>query len=79
MKKFLALLLALVMTMSLVTVGASAKTAFTDDKDITEVEAVEVLSAMGIIDGYKDGSFKPQGALNRAAGAKVVAYLMLGE
>ena len=79
MKKFLALLLALVMTMSLVTVGASAKTAFTDDKDITEVEAVEVLSAMGIIDGYKDGSFKPQGALNRAAGAKFIAYLMLGE
>ena len=79
MKKFLALLLALVMTMSLVTVGASAKTAFTDDKDITEVEAVEVLSAMGIIDGYKDGSFKPQGTLNRAAGAKFIAYLMLGE
>ena len=79
MKKFLALLLALVMTMSLVTVGASAKTAFTDDKDITEVEAVEVLSAMGIIDGYKDGSFKPQAVLNRGAGAKFIAYLMLGE
>ena len=81
MKKFLALLLALVMTMSLVTIGASAKTAFTDDKDISAdcVEAVEVLSAMGIIDGYADGSFKPQAVLNRAAGAKFVAYLMLGE
>ena len=79
MKKFLALLLALVMTMSLVTVGASAKTAVTDDKEITEVEAVEVLSAMGIIDGYKDGSFKPLAKLTRGAGAKFVAYLMLGQ
>ncbi len=79
MKKFLALVLALVMTMSLVTVGASAKTDFTDDAKITNEEAVEVLNAMGVLTGYADGSFRPQGVLTRGAGAKIIAYLMLGQ
>ena len=79
MKKFLALVLALVMTMSLVTVGASAKTDFTDDAKITNEEAVEVLNAMGVLTGYADGSFRPQATLTRGAGAKIIAYLMLGQ
>ena len=79
MKKFLALVLALVMTMSLVTIGASAKTSFTDDSKITYTEAVEVLNAMGVLTGYADGSFRPQAVLTRGAGAKIIAYLMLGQ
>ena len=50
MKKFLALVLALVMTMSLVTV-AGAKD-FTDAADIQYEEAVAVLSEVGVVDGY---------------------------
>lgn len=79
MRKFLALVLALVMTMSLVTVSAGAATDFTDDAKITNVEAVEVLNAIGILGGYADGSFRPQATLTRGAGAKLVAYLMLGQ
>ena len=44
MKKFLSLVLALVMTMSLVTVSAGAKD-FTDNSKITYDEAVAVMSA----------------------------------
>ena len=43
MKKFLSLVLALVMTMSLVTVSAGAKD-FTDNSKINYAEAVDVLS-----------------------------------
>ena len=79
MRKFLALVLALVMTMSLVTVSAGAATDFTDDAKIVNAEAVEVLNAMGVLGGYDDGSFRPQGTLTRGAGAKLLAYLMLGQ
>ena len=79
MRKFLALVLALVMTMSLVTVSAGAATDFTDDAKITNVEAVEVLNAIGVLGGYADGSFRPQATLTRGAGAKLIAYLMLGQ
>ena len=54
MKKFLSLVLALVMTMSLVTVSAGAKD-FGDSADLSGEayeEAVNVMSEMGIIDGY---------------------------
>ena len=48
MKKFLSLVLALVMTMSLVTVSAGAKD-FTDGSEITYKEAVDVISALGVV------------------------------
>ena len=54
MKKFLALVLALVMTMSLVTISAGAED-FTDDASITYEEAVDVMSALGYdaaVEGY---------------------------
>ncbi|MBQ2669044.1 MAG: S-layer homology domain-containing protein, partial [Clostridia bacterium] len=62
MKKFLALVLALVMTMSLVTISAGAE-GFTDDSKITYEEAVDVVSAAGIVSGYENGSFNPTGTL----------------
>ena len=77
MKKFLSLVLALVMTMSLVTVSAGAKD-FTDDGDITYDEAVAVMSAAGVIDGYTDGSFQPTTNLTRGAAAKIICNLILG-
>ena len=77
MKKFLSLVLALVMTMSLVTVSAGAKD-FTDDSKITYKEAVDVMSAAGVIDGYTDGSFNPTNTLTRGAAAKIICNLILG-
>ena len=81
MKKFLSLVLALVMTMSLVTVSAGAKD-FGDSADLSGEayeEAVNVMSEMGIIDGYSDGDFRPQGTLTRGAAAKIIACMMLGK
>ena len=78
MKKFLSLVLALVMTMSLVTVSAGAKD-FGDDGEINYKEAVDVMSALEIIDGYADGDFQPQGTLTRGAAAKIIACMMLGK
>ena len=77
MKKFLSLVLALVMTMSLVTISAGAKD-FTDDSKITYEEAVDVMSAIKVVGGYPDGSFNPQGGLTRGAAAKIICNLILG-
>ncbi|MUU11010.1 MAG: S-layer homology domain-containing protein [Oscillibacter sp.] len=77
MKKFLSLVLALVMTMSLVTVSAGAKD-FTDDSEITYKEAVDVISALGVVDGYSDGDFRPDDVLTRGAAAKIICNLILG-
>ena len=77
MKKFLSLVLALVMTMSLVTVSAGAKD-FTDNSKINYSEAVDVMSAVKVIDGYTDGSFNPSATLTRGAAAKIICNLILG-
>ena len=77
MKKFLSLVLALVMTMSLVTVSVGAKD-FTDDSEITYKEAVDVISALGVVDGYSDGDFRPDDLLTRGAAAKIICNLILG-
>lgn len=68
MKKLLALVLALVMTMSL----AVSANAFTDDKDVKYTEAVEVLADMGILKGYENGSFNPNGNITRAEAAAIL-------
>ena len=57
LKKVLALVLALVMSLSLVTIANAAD--FSDNADIDYSEAVDVMVAAGIIDG--DGSFYPAG------------------
>ena len=77
MKKFLSLVLALVMTASLVTVSAGAKE-FKDDKDVTYDEAVAVISEVGVVDGDTEGNFRPTDNLSRGAAAKIICNLILG-
>ncbi len=77
MKKFLSLVLALVMTMSLVTISAGAKD-FTDSSSIKYGEAVDVMSGVGVIDGYTTGDFKPTDTLTRGAAAKIICNMILG-
>jgi len=77
MKKFLSLVMALVMVMSLTVIGASAKD-FTDDDTITYDEAIDVISTLGVVDGYNDGSFQPNTELNRGQAAKIICNLILG-
>ena len=69
MKKFLSLVLALTMAMSLVTISAGAKD-FTDDSKITYKEAVDVVSSLDIVDGYTDGSFRPDDIRDKLAAAE---------
>ncbi len=80
MKKFLSLVMALVMTMSLATIGAGATEYkdFTDKGEVQYKEAVAVLNKLGIITGYEGGDFKPAGALTRGAAAKIIVSLMIG-
>ena len=74
LKKVLALVLAVVMIMGTVAV-ASAK----DFKDVKATDnyakAIDVLSNLGIIDGFTDGEYKPEGYFTRAQAAKMVAIV----
>lgn len=72
-KKVLALVLVVVMAMSFATVSNAA---FTDAESITKAEAVDVLSAIGVINGFEDGSFKPEGEVTRAQMAKMIATIL---
>ena len=76
MKKLLALVLALVMVMGLSVVGANAAT-YSDAASITNKEAAEVMSAIGVFDGM-DGAFNPTGTLTREQGAKILTYMLMG-
>ena len=80
MKKFLSLVLAVIMTMSLVTISASAAEYkdFTDKDEIQYEEAVAVLNRLGIITGYSEGDFRPEGELTRGAAAKIIVSLLIG-
>ncbi len=77
LKKTLALVLVLAMMFSLCAVSASAD--FSDADEIKYVEAVEVLSAIGIIDGMPDGSFDATGSVTRAQAAKIITLAVGGE
>jgi len=77
MKKLLALVLALVMTLGLATVAANAS--FPDAADIDLTEAADVMAAVGVFKGDEKGNFAPKANLSRDAAAKLIAYLALGE
>ena len=51
---------------------------FTDDDKIAEYakDAVALLKGLGIVNGYEDGSFNPQGLCTRAEAAKIICKLL---
>ena len=75
MKKLLALVLALVMSMSLVTIRNAA---FKDADSIDYKEAVDVMNAVGVFVGDEKGNFNAKENLTREQAAKIIAYLELG-
>ena len=77
LKKILALVLALVMSMSLM----ATANAFTDDADVdaTYDEAVTVLSNLKVFQGYDDGSFQPKGSITRAEVAAIIYRIATGD
>lgn len=79
-KRILTWLLAVSMLSSLLTVpaGAAAVTKFSDVSDSYTATAVETLRLMGVLDGYGDGTFRPDTVLNRAQFCKMAVYAMDG-
>ena len=75
MKKLLALVLALVMTLSLCITSNAAFAGEEYDYD----EAVEVMAAVGVFQGDENGKFNGKTELTREQAAKLIAYLDLGE
>ena len=77
LKKILALVLALVMSFSLM----ATANAFTDSDKIngTYEEAVEVLSGLKVFQGYDNGSFVPQGSITRAEVATIIYRIVTGD
>ncbi len=82
LKKFLALVMAMVMTLSLmVTVNAAtSNVVYSDSASVTPAfaEAVDVLSGMGVFKGDEDG-FRPASTITRAEVAAIVYRLSTGD
>ena len=55
-----------------------AGAAFTDEADIVNAEAVDLLTELNIINGYSDGSFNPEGDVTRAEFAKMIYVIRNG-
>ena len=86
LKKFLALVLAMMMALSMVaTANAaswnSAGGPFDDSKDVTPVfdEGVSVVTGMKIFEGDDNGDFRPSAYITRAEAAAVVYRLATGD
>ena len=67
MKKILSIMLMLAMVFSMTSVFA-----YTDTDDV----AVSILSELDIINGYEDGTFRPEGTVTRAELAKMIIHAM---
>ena len=76
LKKILALVLALAMSLSLVTIASGIDLG--DAEDIDHTEAVEVLSTLGVIQGYEDGNYYPDRVVKRSEMAKMITYILTG-
>ena len=64
------------MMLSVMVVGAGA--AFSDQSKIKNTEAVDACTALNIIGGYPDGSFKPEGNITRAEATKMICVALNG-
>lgn len=75
-RKVLALILVVATLFSFAAmIGAREVGDYTDYDKVSYQEAVDVLTAIGILDGYTDGSFKPTDSIAREEMAKMVAVL----
>ena len=83
LKKALSLVLVLAMVFALAVPGFAADTTkkasdFKDYSKVTNKEAVDVLTAAGVVSGNTDGTFGPEGSFTRAQAASIIAHMMLG-
>ncbi len=79
LKKSLCLVLALVMVLGLFVVGANAAyTPYGDEADINYIDAVQVLTGLGVVEGRTSGNFDPKATVTRAEACAMIARMMLG-
>ena len=78
LKKVLSLVMALAMAMSLMATAFAADVDFSDKAEIENTEAVEVMTALGVMQG-NNGKFDPNGTLTREQAAKIITYMVLGK
>ena len=78
LKKILAMVLALVMSLSLMATAGAAS--FPDvDAENPYATAIEVLDGLKVFQGFEDGTFKPTDTLNRAQAAVLVYRIATGD
>ena len=78
LKRALSLVLAVVMVIGLMVVGASAVSYndFSDREEIVNKDAVSMLTTLEIIQGLPDGSYDPTGNVDRAQMAKMISVTL---
>ena len=78
LKRALSLVLAVVMVIGLMVVGAGAVSYndFSDREEIVNKDAVSMLTTLGIIEGQPDGSYNPTGDVDRAQMAKMISVAL---
>ncbi|MBQ7751508.1 MAG: S-layer homology domain-containing protein [Clostridia bacterium] len=78
-KRVISAVIALALSASTLVAVSAAK--FTDVDSTNYAEAIDVLSALDVVHGYEDGSFKPDGEITRAEAATMIvgALNMMGD
>lgn len=84
MKKVLSIVLSIAMVVCLAptmafaaTTSAKADAAYSDTKGTACEGAVNVLSALGVVDGFTDGTYKPEQVVTRAQMAKLIVTALV--
>lgn len=75
LKRALSLALASVMLVGMMVVGTSAAS-FSDVDSDHNVEAISVLQALGVMNGYDDGGFHPEANVTRNQMAMIICALL---
>lgn len=78
LKKILALVLAMVMSFSVMSIASAD---FKDQASVNEkyATAVDTLSALEVFKGYEDGNFNPKGTITRAEVAAIIYRIDTGD
>ena len=81
LKKFLALVLAMMMTLSLMVTVNAKNVEFDDGESVNDafIDDLTVLAGMGVIQGMDDGKFAPTSTVTRAQMAAIVYRLRTGD
>lgn len=74
MKKVLSLVLVIAMVLSSMSFAFAAK--FEDIADTDYAQAIETLTALGVVNGYEDGTYRPEKTVTRAEMAKLLVEIL---